>query len=105
MREVNERIEQVDQQWGIFEGTVSVLCECGNGGCLERIQISAADYEAVRRFPTRFLLKPGHLASTGERIVRESETCIIVEKVGPDAVDAIRLDSRRTSRRSERVTR
>ena len=66
MREVNERIEQVDQQWGIFQGTVSVLCECGNGGCLERIQISATDYEAVRRFPTRFLLKPGHLASTGD---------------------------------------
>jgi hypothetical protein len=100
-REVNERIERLDQRWGMFEGTVSVVCECGNIGCVERIEMTAADYEAVRLFPTRFLVKPGHVAREGERVIRQSAGCVVIEKFGRDAVDAIRLDPRRTFRPRE----
>jgi len=98
LREVNERIEQLDQEWSI-SGTVSLLCECGNIGCFERVEISAADYDAVRRFPTRFLVKPGHLAREGDRVIGETANCVIVEKTGPSATDAIRLDPRRRASR------
>jgi hypothetical protein len=102
-REVNERIEpldeQFDEQFG-HTGTVSLVCECSNSGCLERIEISPADYEAVRRFPTRFLVKPGHVAREGERVIRKTSGYVIVEKTGQSAADAVRLDPRRPSRRN-----
>jgi hypothetical protein len=99
-REVNERIEQLAEEFGAGTGTVSLLCECANGGCLERIEISAADYLQVRRFPTRFLVKQGHVDRGTERIVREAGRFVIVEKTGPDATEAVRLDRRRAALRA-----
>ena len=99
-REVNERIEELAEEFGAGTGTVSLLCECANSGCLERIEISAADYEQVRRFPTRFLVKHGHVNRGSERIVRETGGYVIVEKTGPDATEAVRLDPRRKALRT-----
>jgi hypothetical protein len=102
-REVNERIEplgeEFDEQFG-HTGTVSLLCECGNSGCFERVEITPADYEAARGFPTRFLVKPGHVAREGERVIRETSACVIVEKTGQSASDAVRFDPRLPSRRN-----
>ncbi len=79
-----------------------MLCECGNPGCLERIEVAAADYEAVRRYPIRFIVKPGHIAGEGERIVREASECVVVEKLGPAAGVAVRLDPRRRAQGATR---
>ncbi len=65
-REVNERIEALAEEFAVGTGTVSLLCECANSGCLERIEISATEYKQVRRFPTRFLVKPGHIDKGSE---------------------------------------
>jgi hypothetical protein len=99
-REVNERIEELAEEFGAGTGPISLLCECANSGCLERIEISAADYKQVRRFPTRFLVKQGHLDRQTERIVRETSRYDIVEKTGPDATEAVRLDPRRAALRA-----
>jgi hypothetical protein len=49
--------------------------------CLEPIEISAAEYLTVRRFPTSFLVKHGHLADH-DRVVHESAQYLVVEKIG-----------------------
>jgi hypothetical protein len=99
-REVNEQIEALDDKWrDRHVETMSVLCECGNGRCLERIEIAAADYEEVRRFPTRFVVKPRHVVGKSERIVHESSDYVVIEKSGDGALDAVYLDPRGASAR------
>lgn len=96
LREVNERIEKLNGEW---EQTAAdtVLCECGHPGCLEKIDIAPVDYERVRRFPARFIVKPGHVMGGSERIVERRLGYVVVEKVGASAATAIRRDPRRRS--------
>ena len=98
-REVNEQIQNLNADWAVDAQDV-VLCECRNRDCQEPIEITAAEYEAVRRFATRFLVKPGHADPECDRVVRNSRTYLIVEKVGPGAETAILLDRRRTKPRT-----
>jgi len=100
IREVNERIEELNGEWE-SGGRSEVLCECARAECLEKIEISAAAYERVRRSPIHFLVKPDHVAQEGERVVADTDSYVVVEKLGPgrsqadgsDACDAGR-DSR-----------
>jgi hypothetical protein len=71
-------------------------CECGWVGCTEPVQISLAEYEAVRAVPTHFLVRPdeGHVARDIERVVERHPTYWVVEKVGPAAVLTAELDPR-----------
>ena len=64
-REVNERIERVSGALRTGTDTITVLCECGNQACAERIEVSLSDYERVRAEPTLFLVRPGHATLPG----------------------------------------
>jgi hypothetical protein len=92
-REVNEQIEQLSREWDSDEPD-TIYCECGHPHCLERIEVTAAAYELVRRFPTRFLVKSGHLNTDTDRIIEESPGHVVVEKRGPAARTAIHDDPR-----------
>jgi hypothetical protein len=59
----------------------------------------------VRRFPTRFLVKPGHVTAGSERIVELADGYVVVEKLGASAATAIRLDPRRTPDREQEALR
>jgi hypothetical protein len=94
LREVNERIEQLNGTWE-YEGQDGILCECGHPGCMEKIEITPEAYERVRQHPTRFLVKHGHATTGSERIVAQTYDYLVVEKLGDAAKTAIRLDPRR----------
>jgi CheY-like chemotaxis protein len=81
IREVNQRIEQLNGEWE-QDGPTIVLCECAQADCLEKIEISMDAYERVRRSATRFLVKPDHVATEGERVVEETDGYAVVEKLG-----------------------
>jgi hypothetical protein len=76
-------------------GPVAALCECGNPDCSERIEITEEEYEAVRRFPTRFLVRPGHHHPQDERVVETHPGYAVTEKFGESARTAIQLDPRK----------
>ncbi len=104
LREVNERIEQLNRSWKA-EGSDGILCECGHPGCIEKIAITPHAYERVRRFPTRFLVKHGHATAGSERIVEQTHDYLVVEKVGQSAETAIQLDPRRAPHTTEEAQR
>jgi len=104
LREVSERIEELNGGWEQLDRD-TVLCECGHPGCLEKIEIAPSDYERVRRFPTRFLVKPNHVTAGSERPVELVDGYVVVEKLGASAATAIRRDPRRTSHREQEVLR
>ena len=81
-------------------------------GTENRIAVARRDFNlavqgyntAVRRFPTRFVVKEGHVAGEVERVVESRGGYAVVEKSGADAEHAILLDPRRkASRRPSKV--
>jgi hypothetical protein len=87
-REVNERVAEVATQFLEVEtrdAPVDFTCECGRADCAEQILITVAEYEAVRREPTRFAVVPGHERPEIESIVERHPTYHVVEKRDEDA--------------------
>jgi hypothetical protein len=93
-REVNERIEELAESLELRD-EVPILCECGTPGCNERIVLTEAEYDDLRRIPTHFAVLPGHDIAAVERVVEQNERFVVVEKFGESAKTAIRLDPRR----------
>ena len=77
-REVNERIRDVNESFtvGAALTAIDVFCECGQNGCLERVQVPAAVYEQTREQDGHFLVSPGHEAR--EHVLEGGETYRIV---------------------------
>jgi hypothetical protein len=96
MREVNEQIHTLGRRLG--REWCEVVCECAGAECLRPIMAGSAEYESVRRFPSRFLVAPGHEDLDFERVVEDHGAYVVVEKIGVGASAAIELDSRRARR-------
>jgi hypothetical protein len=89
VREVNETIEHANEKLGPAPGEdslgLNILCECGQRGCDQLIEITASEYKAVRTEPTRFVVVRGHEQVSIERVVEDKVRFAIVEKVGEAA--------------------
>ena len=83
-REVNERLRDLNHEWGLNE-LMEIVCECGDLGCTERLTISAARYEEVRSEATWFAVIPGHDIATVEQIVARHAGYDIVQKRAAEA--------------------
>src|SRR5436305_60145 len=66
-RELNEEIRRIADSFDADEA-LDLRCECELGECFVRLHVSHPQYEAVRRFPTRFLVLAEHV-SPQERLV------------------------------------
>ena len=92
-REINERIEagtwvtSADQR-------IAFACECAALGCNVLVELTAAEYEAVRAHPRRFLLSPGHELPAIEVVVHRGDGYVVVEKQGEAAEVAEASDPR-----------
>jgi hypothetical protein len=94
-RSVNETIRRtVEFTVGEPPDAFEIFCECGRGDCMQKLTVSATDYEAVRRVPTRFLIVTGHEIPEIEHVVISPGGYVIVEKSEPEAVIARGTDPR-----------
>src|ERR1700674_3386979 len=58
-REINERVKQLNEGFSMVLPVGEWICECADDTCVERIDLSAEEYEAVRNDGTHFLVAPG----------------------------------------------
>ena len=97
-REINERVETVAESFDIRdEGEsqrIGFVCECGNLDCLERIELTRAQYEAVRDDPRRFAVAHGHEDPDVAGVVERHERFVVVEKLDHAAEIAVEHDPR-----------
>lgn len=94
-REVNEKIESLSRDSNSTFHEFS--CECADQACVERVPLTLEEYEYVRRDPTHFLVKPGHVYSDVERVVETDGSgtrFAVVEKQGEAGAVAVSLDPR-----------
>lgn len=61
---------------------IEVFCECGRSGCVERIELTRAEYERVRSDPTQFVIAPGHETTLVEQLVEQTTRYTIVQNEG-----------------------
>ena len=96
-REVNERIEELSQQWA---APPQFVCECENTRCVETIALSVEEYELVRSDPASFFVTPGHEVPEVEETVSSTDRYVVVRKLGVGRSVALRFDSRQDGARA-----
>jgi hypothetical protein len=94
-RDVNERIAETSERFDADEA--EFMCECGDPGCAERLEVPLADYENVRSDATTFLLNPEHVEPDVEKIVRERDGYAVVRKVDTIVARVVRQLNPRTA--------
>jgi hypothetical protein len=78
LREVNERIRDLNARFGAHTGTYVLLCECVSGDCVRRVEVSASVYEELRTEQDRFVVAPGHERPEHERVIAKEEHHLVV---------------------------
>ena len=70
------------------------VCECGQLGCNQLVELTLDEYEAVRAEPRRFFMLGGHEIPDLETVVERHERYIVAEKIGESAGVAEETDPR-----------
>jgi hypothetical protein len=96
-REVNERVESLNESFSTMLPLGDFICECANNICVERIALSFPEYESVRDDPRRFCVAAGdlHVWPDVENVVERNERFWIVEKIEEAGRVAEGLDPRK----------
>ncbi len=79
-RQVNERLEELNQTFAEFTGEVDLVCECPDVECAERLRLLPEVYDRVRDDPTLFIVVPGHVVKDVEETTAEAIGYRIVRK-------------------------
>jgi hypothetical protein len=97
-REINELALTKRQEDPTF---TSFVCECAAETCTEEVTLTREEYEAIRKDPNRFFVKPGHVFPEVDRVIgnagAEGGRYEIVEKIGEGAHVAHHHDPRNGS--------
>ena len=81
-RHVNERIKDLNRSLASVSDVYEVACECADTSCVDTIAITPPEYAAIRENPRHFAVLPGHVYPDVERVVREADAYVVVEKLG-----------------------
>jgi len=84
-RESNDHLEVSARELGFDRDELTpYLCECADTSCTTVVRLTAAEYDAVRSSPVRFLTAHGHEGASGGwgRVIERFERYTVVEKIG-----------------------
>jgi hypothetical protein len=86
---VNEQIRSLSSEFAVDEGSITVICECGDGDCTERMEVPSG----VRAGPGRgvlYLIAKGHVLRDLEQVVEEADGYDVVQKYEGTAAEVAR---------------
>jgi hypothetical protein len=86
-REVNEQVRGLNREFDAEDGTMTVICECGDAGCVERIELRVSAYERVRSDSLLFVIARGHEFPEAESVVEHADGYDVVRKREDEAVE------------------
>ena len=81
-REVNERLEQLNEAFAIAPAKADFVCECADLDCVDSISMPLHAYRTLRQVPAHFAVGHGHVDPAVERVVEEHDGFVVVEKFG-----------------------
>lgn len=99
-RGANERVKELNEAFSLVVPLGEWMCECANTDCIERIEMSVAAYEAVRRHEARFFVTPSdrHFWPDVERVIEHNDRYWVVERIDRAGVAEARDDARSSRR-------
>lgn len=77
-RSVNEQVRAVGHDFG--SPTLRIVCECGEETCVDQLELTPSEYEAVRADSALFAIKPGHDLPDVETVVERMRAYWVVRK-------------------------
>jgi hypothetical protein len=80
-REVNERVRELSEQFGLQQEEVGFVCECAQLECSARITLTLPEYEQLRAHPRRFAVVDGHEQPEVERVLERRARYTVIEKL------------------------
>ena len=86
-RQVNEQIKSLGDELGVDDGRITVICECGDAACTDRIDVPLAEYERVRGDSLLYVIVPGHEFPEIESVVDHADGYDVVRKQAEEAVE------------------
>jgi hypothetical protein len=82
-RAANREIEHASEELGDGpDDHLEVICECGEGGCSETLDLSVQEYDEAHAQLDRFVVAPGHEHGEIEHVVKRTERFLVVDKFG-----------------------
>jgi hypothetical protein len=79
-RGANDRLVEFVEDHVRDAERVAFLCECADGFCRGRVELTLEEYRAVHARDDRFAIVPGHPRVEGEAVVEHHEGFHVVEK-------------------------
>jgi hypothetical protein len=90
-RQVNEQIRNLGDELGTDDdGTITVICECGDAGCADRLDLPLAVYERVRGDSLLYVIAKGHQFAEIEATVERGDGYDVVRKQASEAAEVSR---------------
>ena len=90
-REVNERVAELIEGFHAEgeESVMTVFCECGSDECMAPIEMTLAEYQAVRAGPVRWVISSSHIDTTADSILARRNGYALIEhapdRLSPEA--------------------
>ena len=98
-REDNEATTRAQAGTPPDDRLCSLRCECGDDECACEIELTLAEYEAVRAYATHFVIARDHENPESEQLVEERERFAVVATVSGEAAQLARRTYPRQWRR------
>jgi hypothetical protein len=86
-REVNEQIRGLNEEFAADGGTMTVICECSDADCAERLELRISEYERVRGDSLLFVVVKGHQLPDFEEVVEQADGYDVVRKQEKEAAE------------------
>jgi hypothetical protein len=93
-RGINERINALNEAFSMVLPRGEWVCECADAVCVQPIEMTGADYEAIRAHPNHFAVVPGHELAEVDGVLEDHDHYLVVEKIGAGAAVARSNDPR-----------
>ncbi len=94
-RAINERIEDLNETFGLITESMTVVCECAKLDCAEQIDLPIPEYERVRSDPTQFVVRPGHEVPDIESVLERHDEWLLIQKDAGEPAELARELSER----------
>jgi hypothetical protein len=84
----NDRRKAFEQLMAGQDEPVPFVCECGDAGCWDGLQLTIAQFNRAHAAPLRYAVKPLHIMPDYEWVVEQHDSYWIVEKYAPGEAPA-----------------
>lgn len=76
-RSINDDLVRLSAPSGVIR---RIVCECSRRTCTELLDVTIAEYDAVRAHPTRLFVVPGHELAAVQRVVTRTRVVAVVQE-------------------------